>query len=207
MKLKLTLAALAALATTALAPVAAQAQPALEEIKVSYQPALYWALPFFVASEKNWWAEVGLKPVFSTFPAGVPQRRTDWHRCCQNSQLEVPFLRTTQRARGAPLPLCGDSSPPAKQERGYMIDASTSNNSNNTQNTHNDTQLHQMHVPSHVPPLFPLLGAAPPVSHSADAPAADSATAQLRTRSRAAAAGAAQIGPEWRQLVSMHASP
>lgn len=52
---------------------AAQAQPALAEIKVSYQPALYWALPFFVATEKNWWAEVGLKPEFSTFPAGVPQ--------------------------------------------------------------------------------------------------------------------------------------
>jgi NitT/TauT family transport system substrate-binding protein len=51
----------------------ARAQPALAEIKVSYQPALYWALPFFVATEKNWWAEVGLKPVFSTFPAGVPQ--------------------------------------------------------------------------------------------------------------------------------------
>ena len=51
----------------------AHAQPALSEIKVSYQPALYWALPFFVATEKNWWAEVGLKPVFSTFPAGVPQ--------------------------------------------------------------------------------------------------------------------------------------
>lgn len=43
------------------------------EIKVSYQPALYWALPFFIATEKNWWAELGLKPVFSTFPAGVPQ--------------------------------------------------------------------------------------------------------------------------------------
>jgi ABC-type nitrate/sulfonate/bicarbonate transport system substrate-binding protein len=50
----------------------AQAQ-ALTEIKVSYQPALYWALPFHIATEKNWWAEVGLKPVFSTFPAGVPQ--------------------------------------------------------------------------------------------------------------------------------------
>ena len=59
----------AALLTTGVA----QAQPALTEIKVSYQPALYWALPFFVATEKNWWAEVGLKPVFSTFPAGVPQ--------------------------------------------------------------------------------------------------------------------------------------
>ncbi|MBA4175754.1 MAG: nitrate ABC transporter substrate-binding protein [Leptothrix sp. (in: Bacteria)] len=70
MKLKTTL---ATLATTLLALPAAQAQAALEEIKVSYQPALYWALPFFVATEKNWWAEVGLKPVFSTFPAGVPQ--------------------------------------------------------------------------------------------------------------------------------------
>ena len=67
--LKLTL---AALATTLIAAPGARAQ-ALEEIKVSYQPALYWALPFFVATEKNWWAEVGLKPVFSTFPAGVPQ--------------------------------------------------------------------------------------------------------------------------------------
>jgi len=46
---------------------------ALAEIKVSYQPALYWALPFYVASEKGWWAEVGLKATFSTFPAGAPQ--------------------------------------------------------------------------------------------------------------------------------------
>ena len=51
----------------------AQAQQPLTEIKVSYQPALYWALPFYIATEKGWWAEVGLKPVFSTFPAGVPQ--------------------------------------------------------------------------------------------------------------------------------------
>jgi len=50
----------------------AQAQ-APEEIKVSYQPALYWALPFYIATEKNWWGELGLKPEFSTFPAGVPQ--------------------------------------------------------------------------------------------------------------------------------------
>ena len=61
--------ALAALVATA---GGASAQ-ALTEIKVSYQPALYWALPFHIATEKGWWAEVGLKPVFSTFPAGVPQ--------------------------------------------------------------------------------------------------------------------------------------
>jgi NitT/TauT family transport system substrate-binding protein len=62
----------AALVIGLAAGAAAQAQ-ALTEIKVSYQPALYWALPFYVATEKGWWAEVGLKPVFSTFPAGVPQ--------------------------------------------------------------------------------------------------------------------------------------
>lgn len=61
--------ALAALVATA---GGASAQ-ALTEIKVSYQPALYWALPFHIATEKGWWAELGLKPVFSTFPAGVPQ--------------------------------------------------------------------------------------------------------------------------------------
>jgi ABC-type nitrate/sulfonate/bicarbonate transport system substrate-binding protein len=53
--------------------IAAGAAQAQTEIKVSYQPALYWSLPFYVAQEKGWWAEVGLKPVFSTFPAGVPQ--------------------------------------------------------------------------------------------------------------------------------------
>lgn len=42
-------------------------------INISYQPALYWALPFYIASEKNWWAEVGLTPSFTTFPAGAPQ--------------------------------------------------------------------------------------------------------------------------------------
>ena len=70
MKIKFTL---TALISAFIAAGGVQAQPALAEIKVSYQPALYWALPFFVATEKNWWAEVGLKPVFSTFPAGVPQ--------------------------------------------------------------------------------------------------------------------------------------
>ena len=61
-----------AVLTAVLALTGAHAQ-ALEEINVSYQPALYWALPFYVATEKNWWAEVGLKPTFTTFPAGVPQ--------------------------------------------------------------------------------------------------------------------------------------
>lgn len=50
----------------------AQAQ-ALAPIKISYQPALYWALPFHVATEKGWWKDAGLAPEFSTFPAGVPQ--------------------------------------------------------------------------------------------------------------------------------------
>src|ERR1039457_5672840 len=58
--------------TLASAALAGSAQQ-LTEIKVSYQPALYWALPFYVATEKGWWAELGLKPAFSIFPAGVPQ--------------------------------------------------------------------------------------------------------------------------------------
>jgi ABC-type nitrate/sulfonate/bicarbonate transport system substrate-binding protein len=66
-------AAVFALSALAFANTPASAQQALTEIKVSYQPALYWALPFFVATEKGWWAEVGLKPSFVTYPAGVPQ--------------------------------------------------------------------------------------------------------------------------------------
>jgi ABC-type nitrate/sulfonate/bicarbonate transport system substrate-binding protein len=42
-------------------------------IKVSYQPALYWSLPYYVATEKKFWADAGLAPEFSTFPAGAPQ--------------------------------------------------------------------------------------------------------------------------------------
>jgi ABC-type nitrate/sulfonate/bicarbonate transport system substrate-binding protein len=61
------------LVAAALTVAASATQAQLTEIKVSYQPALYWALPFYVATEKGWWAEVGLKPTFSTFPAGVPQ--------------------------------------------------------------------------------------------------------------------------------------
>ena len=61
-----------AIAVLAAAPFAVSAQQ-VKEIKISYQPALYWALPFYVATEKGWWQELGLKPTFSTFPAGVPQ--------------------------------------------------------------------------------------------------------------------------------------
>lgn len=53
-----------------------------EAIRVSYQPSLYWALPFHVASEKGWWSEVELEPEFVTFPAGAPQiaaaQAKDW---------------------------------------------------------------------------------------------------------------------------------
>jgi ABC-type nitrate/sulfonate/bicarbonate transport system substrate-binding protein len=61
------------LCVTTFAAIATLAQAQVAEINVSYQPALYWALPFYVADQKGWWAELGLKPTFSTFPAGVPQ--------------------------------------------------------------------------------------------------------------------------------------
>jgi ABC-type nitrate/sulfonate/bicarbonate transport system substrate-binding protein len=57
-------------AVVLVAPMHAGAQTA---IGVSYQPSLYWALPFHYANVKGWWKEVGLAPTFSTFPAGAPQ--------------------------------------------------------------------------------------------------------------------------------------
>jgi ABC-type nitrate/sulfonate/bicarbonate transport system substrate-binding protein len=57
----------------ALAPLSAKAEAPAEKIGVSYQPSLYWALPFYIASQKNWWKEVGLDPSFAVFPAGAPQ--------------------------------------------------------------------------------------------------------------------------------------
>ena len=61
-----------ALALAALLPAPALAQP-LTTIRVSYQPNNYWALPFYVATEKNLWAAEGLKAEYSTFPSGAPQ--------------------------------------------------------------------------------------------------------------------------------------
>ena len=42
-------------------------------INVSYQPTNWWALPFYLATKKHWWADVGLDVSYSTFAAGVPQ--------------------------------------------------------------------------------------------------------------------------------------
>src|SRR5581483_9977633 len=52
---------------------AARAADSGAAINVSYQPTNYWALPFYLASEKGWWQRVGLNPTFSKFPAGAPQ--------------------------------------------------------------------------------------------------------------------------------------
>lgn len=51
----------------------ARAADSGQAINVSYQPTNYWALPFYLASEKGWWQKVGLDPSFSKFPAGAPQ--------------------------------------------------------------------------------------------------------------------------------------
>jgi len=63
----------AGVALFALATLGTTSAHAQTPIKISYQPAVYWALPFYVATEKNFWAEAGLTPEFSTFPAGAPQ--------------------------------------------------------------------------------------------------------------------------------------
>ena len=80
--MKLTFKALALATAASFATYApAQAQD-LTPINLSYQPALYWALPFYLATEFGWWADVGLDPSFTTFPAGAPQiaaaQANDW---------------------------------------------------------------------------------------------------------------------------------
>src|SRR5262245_16778038 len=100
--------AVAALILVAGAP-AALTQTA---IKVSYQPALYWSLPYFVASEKGFWTEAGLKPEFSTFPAGAPQvaaaqaspgTLAAWGRCrpyfAQPASVFTPLASPTMNLR------------------------------------------------------------------------------------------------------------
>ncbi|HEY8381523.1 MAG TPA: ABC transporter substrate-binding protein [Microvirga sp.] len=57
----------------AIAGAGASPSQAQTPIGVSYQPSLYWALPFHYANVKGWWKEVGLTPNFTTFPAGAPQ--------------------------------------------------------------------------------------------------------------------------------------
>ncbi|MGL5735149.1 MAG: ABC transporter substrate-binding protein, partial [Beijerinckiaceae bacterium] len=68
MKRLLAGAAFAAALTMQMTPAIAQTT-----IGVSYQPSLYWALPFHYATVKGWWKDVGLTPNFTTFPAGAPQ--------------------------------------------------------------------------------------------------------------------------------------
>ena len=55
----------------------ALAAPALAQaaapLRVSYQPATYWSLPFFVAAERGFWAQEGLKPELLAYPHGAPQ--------------------------------------------------------------------------------------------------------------------------------------
>lgn len=57
----------------AIASSGVRAAEKLQPINVSYQPTNYWALPFYLATEKHWWKKVGLKVTYSSFPAGAPQ--------------------------------------------------------------------------------------------------------------------------------------
>ncbi len=87
-------------AALAAAPMSAGAQ-APAPIGVSYQPSLYWALPFHYANVKGWWKDVGLAPNFTTsrparrrsrprprnrgtWAAPAPCRRC-WARCASTS--------------------------------------------------------------------------------------------------------------------------
>ena len=71
-KLKLA-ASLIAGAMAVTVPAAPAAAEDVQKINVSYQPSLYWALPYYIATKKGFWKEAGLDATFSTFPAGAPQ--------------------------------------------------------------------------------------------------------------------------------------
>jgi NitT/TauT family transport system substrate-binding protein len=61
----------ATLAAGALAsPAGAQT---LTRLNISMQPALYSMVPLHLATEQGWWRQMGIEPVFSSFPAGPPQ--------------------------------------------------------------------------------------------------------------------------------------
>lgn len=51
---------------------AQEAKNELFEIRISQQPQR-WGLEWFIASEKGWWKEVGLKPTMVMFSSGAPQ--------------------------------------------------------------------------------------------------------------------------------------
>lgn len=69
--LKRTLLAAAALAAAAFAAPAGAQQTT--KLNISMQPALYSMFPLHLATEQNWWRQVGIEPAFSSFPAGPPQ--------------------------------------------------------------------------------------------------------------------------------------
>lgn len=74
MRLKSALFASCFAAASALGLAAAPAQAASPtKIVVSYQPANYWALPFYLANKMGWWKDVGLDASYVAFPAGMPQ--------------------------------------------------------------------------------------------------------------------------------------
>lgn len=59
------------LATTA-AAAPAMAADAPVAIRVAQQPQR-WALEWYIASQKDWWKQVGLEPTMSTFASGAPE--------------------------------------------------------------------------------------------------------------------------------------
>ena len=59
-------------AATLATPHLARAQ-APTRLNISMQPALYSMFPLHLATEQGWWRQMGIEPVFSSFPAGPPQ--------------------------------------------------------------------------------------------------------------------------------------
>ena len=58
----------AACLTGGLIAAAPQIATAQASIGVSYQPSLYWALPFYIATEKGWWERARAEAEFFDLP-------------------------------------------------------------------------------------------------------------------------------------------
>lgn len=84
-------AAVAAILTSVTSLASAQA---LQEVRISSQPALLGSVPFTVATEKDWWKEVGLKVTVINFPAGAPQ-------IAANSSWDVGYTGSVPAVLGA----------------------------------------------------------------------------------------------------------
>ena len=104
---------------------------AQQQIKVSYQPALYWSLPYYIASEKGWWesykAMGDRQAMYANLEAGAntirefQQKWEEWNGRFQNSRQH----RAAKIASGPMITTVGttaNGNPPPPELGGFSSD-------------------------------------------------------------------------------------